>query len=88
MMKTLAKPIQMISWTEEDGQIHPLRFRIENKEGSLNVYKITKIYTSDIENIAGNKVYKFTCEINLNGYNKICELRYDLESCRWNLFKL
>ena len=87
-MKTYAKPIEMISWTEEDGRIHPLRFKIENKEGARSVYKITKIYTSDLEKIAGNKVYKFTCEINLNGYNKICELRYDLESCKWNLFKL
>ena len=55
---------------------------------SDGIYKIVKIYTSDLEKIAGNKVYKFTCEINMNGINKICELRYDLETCRWNLFKL
>lgn len=87
-MKTLARPIQMISWTEENGRIHPLRFKIEGTDGDRHVYKIEKIYTSDLEKIAGNKVYKFTCEININGINKICELRYDLESCRWNLFKL
>jgi len=87
-MKTLAKPIEMISWTEEDGRVHPLRFKIENKEGAKNVYKIKQIYSSELEKIAGNKTYKFTCEISINGYNKICELRYDLESCRWNLFKL
>jgi len=87
-MKTLAKPIEMISWTEENGRIHPIRFKIENKEGVRHVYKIAKIYTSDLEKIAGNKVYKFTCEINMNDINRICELRYDLETCCWNLFKL
>ncbi len=87
-MKTIAKPIQMISWTEEDGRIHPLRFKIENKEGTRHVYKIEKIYTSDLEKIAGNRIYKFTCEINLGGTNRICELRYELDTCRWNLFKL
>lgn len=87
-MKTLAKPIEMISWTEENGKIHPLRFKIESKEGERFVYKIEKIYTSDLEKIAGNKVYKFTCEININQINKICELRYDIDTCRWSLFKL
>lgn len=87
-MKTLAKPIEMISWTEENGKIHPLRFKIENKEGERYVYKIEKIYTSELERIAGNKVYKFTCEITINHINKICELRYDVDTCRWSLFKL
>lgn len=87
-MKTLAKPIEMISWTEENGKIHPLRFKIENQEGARYVYKIEKIYTSDLDRIAGNRVYKYTCEININGVNKICELRYDIDSCRWSLFKL
>ena len=87
-MKTLARPIEMISWTDESGHLHPLRFKIENPGGDRHIIKITKIYTSEPVQVAGNKVVKFTCEINMNGYNKICELRYDVESCRWNLFKL
>ncbi|MBN2222162.1 MAG: hypothetical protein JW708_08095 [Vallitaleaceae bacterium] len=87
-MKTIAKPIEMISWTEASGKIHPIRFKIENKEGERIVYKIEKIYTSELEKIAGNRIYKFTCEINLSGTNRICELRYELDSCKWILFKL
>ncbi len=87
-MKTLAKPIEMISWTEESGRIHPLRFKIESPDGSRHVIKVSNIYNSELNRIAGNKVYKFTCEIKMNGYNKICELRYDVDSCRWSLFKL
>ncbi|WZL80915.1 hypothetical protein QBE53_14085 [Vallitaleaceae bacterium 9-2] len=87
-MKTITKPIEMISWTEKDGKIHPLRFKIEANDGQQVVYKIRKIYTRDIDKIAGNQVYCFTCEIVANNTLRICELRYNLNSCCWYLFKL
>lgn len=87
-MKTIAKPIEMISWTDHAGKIHPLRFKIQDKEGAYQVYKILKIYTTELERISGNKTYRFTCEIDLNGISRICEVRYDLETCCWKLFKL
>lgn len=87
-MKTIAKPIQMISWTEEDGSIHPLRFKVQEQEGTLGVYKILKMYTCSLDTIAGDKVIIFTCEINMHEFSKICELRYYVDACQWNLFKL
>lgn len=87
-MKTLAKSIEMISWTEENGRIHPIKFKISTVTGEKEIYKIVKLYSTDLEKIAGNKIYKFTCEIILNNHARICELRYDLDSCKWVLFKL
>lgn len=87
-MKTLAKPIEVISWTEEDGEIRPLRFRMLNEEGERSVHKIRKIYSSEMDRIAGNKVYKFNCELHINGRSRLCEIRYDLDTCKWNLFKM
>jgi hypothetical protein len=87
-LKTIAKSIEMISWTEENGKIHPLKFKLSQNEGENHIYKIRKIYTSELEKLAGNKIYKFTCEIVINNTIKVCELRYELDSCRWVLFKL
>lgn len=87
-MKALAKSIEMISWTEKNGKIHPLKFKLTLENGESYVYKIIKIYTSEIEKHAGNKIYKFTCEIIVNQSIKICELRYELDSCKWILFKI
>lgn len=87
-MRTLAKSIEMISWTDELGKVHPLKFKIEDKTGQRQVYKILRTYHTDPDKVAGNKILKFTCEIDVNGHAKICELRYDLESCRWCLFKI
>lgn len=78
----------MISWTEENGKIHPLKFKLTDNNGENQVYKIRKIYTTEFEKLAGNKTYKFTCEIIMNNTIKVCELRYELDSCKWVLFKV
>lgn len=87
-MKTLAKCIEMISWTEEDGKIHPLRFKLDGNNGEKQTYKVQRVYTSELERLAGNKTYKFVCEIVVNNTLKLCELRYELDTCRWILFKI
>lgn len=87
-MKVIVRPIEMISHTEEDGKIHPLKFKLEANNGENQVYKVHKIYTTELDKIAGNKVYKFTCEIIINNIVKLCELRYELDSCKWVLFKI
>ena len=87
-MKVLSKPIEMISHTKEDGKIYPLKFKLENQLGESNIYVVQKLYTSNITKIAGNKMYIFTCEIIVNDEKKMCEIRYELDSCKWLLFKI
>lgn len=87
-MKVLVKPIEMISWTEKDGKIHPVRFKISDESDASHVYRIKKIYTTELEKLAGNKTYRFTCEVVMNNLVKVCEIRYELDSCRWTLFKI
>lgn len=87
-MKVLAKPVEMISWTEKDGKIHPVKFKLSDENNEDRVYKIKKIYTTEIEKLAGIKTFCFTCEIIVNDTVKVCEIRYNLDSCKWVLFKI
>lgn len=87
-MKTLARAIEMISWTEENGTLHPVRFKIETADGGKQVYRVLRIHTMVPDRIAGNKMYRFTCEVAVNRLIKLCEIRYELETCRWVLFKI
>jgi hypothetical protein len=87
-MKTIAKPIEMISWTQEDGRIRPIKFKITAHDDEKKVYQVMKIYTTELDRIAGNKVYRYTCEIHIDSLTKLCEIRYELDSCRWILFKI
>lgn len=87
-MKTIRKPIEMISWTEIDGSIHPLRFKIECHDGEKQMYKVNRVFTKKLDRIAGNLTYKFDCEVNINALMKLCEIRYEVETCKWVLFKI
>ncbi|MDA3846036.1 MAG: hypothetical protein PF505_05735, partial [Vallitaleaceae bacterium] len=82
-MKVLAKPIEMISWTEQCGKIHPLKFKIIGEEGKTKICPVVKLYNLELDTMAGNKIYKFTCEIVLNQQIRLCELRYELDTCLW-----
>lgn len=87
-MKVLAKPIDMICWVDEKGNMNPIKFRITTQTEEKEVYKILRVYRCDNERIAGNKIRKYTCEIRVNDTIKLCEIRYELDSCKWMLFKI
>lgn len=87
-MKVVAKPIQMIAWYCEDETPNPVRFRIKNKDESYQTIKVDKIINRDIEKLAGNLRHVFTCSSIVNGVEKIFELKYELLTCKWILFKI
>ncbi|BCZ47233.1 hypothetical protein psyc5s11_33000 [Clostridium gelidum] len=86
-MKVVAKKIEMIAYFKKDGKITPIKFRIE-EEDKCQVIKIGKIISTDLEKLCGNKMWVFTCSAVVDGVEKIFELKYDFEGCRWVLFKI
>lgn len=85
-MKVYAKPIEMVAWFDKDG-IHPVRFRIEGKDGSV-VVKIDKVIKKDLEKLAGNPMLVFTCESEINGQLRPYEIKYEIGTMKWMLFKI
>ncbi|WP_026888862.1 hypothetical protein [Clostridium beijerinckii] len=86
-MKVVSKNIEMIAHFEEDGKIKPLRFKIE-EENKCEIIKIGRIINIDLEKLCGNKMWVFTCSSIIGGIEKIFELKYDIEGCKWILFKI
>ncbi|EKQ52691.1 hypothetical protein [Clostridium sp. Maddingley MBC34-26] len=86
-MKVVAKKVEMIAHFKEDGKIKPLRFKIE-EENKCEVIRIQKIISIDLEKLCGNKMLIYTCTAIINNQEKIFELKYDLEGCKWILFKI
>ena len=87
-MKILAKPIDMVSWTDKAGKINPVRFRISNPDESETVVKIDKIFTMEKEKLAGNEMLCFRCQSIINDQQKLLELKYELRTCKWILWKM
>jgi hypothetical protein len=87
-MKIIAKPIEVVSWTDTKGNINPVRFKITNEDETNSVVKIDKVICVDKEKLAGNLMLVFKCQSVINGAEKPYEIKYELSSCRWMLFKI
>ena len=85
-MKIVSKTIDVVAWFDEDG-VHPTRFKIDGKDGEV-VIRINKVVKKDLEKLAGNPMLKFTCESEINGQVKPYELKYEINTMRWLLFKI
>lgn len=80
--------IEMISFCGTDGDIKPLRFRMENEDQSLVTVAISQIvYVKPIQ-YAGVDAIQYLCKANVDGREKLFELRYTVRSHCWTLFRV
>lgn len=87
-MKVVAKPIDVVTWTDRSGSIHPIRFRYIEKDESYKVIKINKVIHREKEKLCGNPMMIYHCSTTINGIEKFFELKYELSTCKWILFKI
>ncbi len=87
-MKVLMKPIDMIAWFTKDGVPNPLKYRIQG-EGKENItVSVERIITREEEKLAGNRMFVFKCQSLIEGIEKPFELKYELNTCKWYLYKI
>ena len=87
-MKVLALPIEMVSYTDNKGNIKPIRFRMQVGEEPMQVIKIDKVIVKETEKFAGNIMLVYKCQSLIENTIKLFEIKYELSSCRWILFKI
>ncbi len=79
-------PVQMISCTDTDGKITPMRFRFRDKEGEITTIQIRRILESEQK---VNRIYaSFTCEAEVFGMKKLFDLHYNYSSHAWFLARV
>ncbi len=86
-MKVVAKKIEMIAYFKEDGKVKPIKFRLE-EDNKCEVIKISKIISTELEKLCGNKMWVFTCTAVISSTERIFEIKYDIENAKWILFKI
>ena len=87
-MKVLEQPIELISYTNDKGDISPLRFRIQIGDEPLKVIKIDKVIFKQLEKFAGNPMILYRCQSREENIEKIFEIKYELNTCKWMLYKI
>jgi hypothetical protein len=87
-MKVLALPIEMVSYTDNKGSIMPIRFRMQIDEEPMQVIKIDKIIVKETEKLAGNIMFVYKCQSLIDNVIKLFEIKYELATCKWMLYKI
>jgi len=79
-------PVQMISCTDTNGKITPMRFRFKDRTGELITVTIEKVISEDQNR---NKVgANFSCSAVIYGTRKKFNLWYSYFAHEWHLSRL
>ena len=79
-------PVQMISCTDTNGKITPIRFRFRDRTGELVTVNIDKVLSQDQDR---NRVgASFSCTASLYGETKIFDLWYSYFAHEWRMSRL
>lgn len=86
-MKIYMKPIRMISVTDFDGSIRPIRFQVEQQEELITI-KVDHINQQHNEKLAGIGTIIYRCQSVINNVERVYELKYEVPTHKWFLYKL
>lgn len=79
-------PVQMISCTDTNGKITPMRFRFRDKNGEIVTITIDKVLSQDQDR---NRVgVNFSCAAMIYGTKKTFTLWYNYFAHEWHLSRL
>ena len=79
-------PVQMISCTDTNGKITPLRFRFKDETGELITVTVNRILNEDQDK---NRVgANYTCSATIYGTEKTFNLWYNYFAHEWRLSRL
>lgn len=87
-MKVLMQAIEMIAWFNEDNYPIPLRYRITSEDKPNVVIKVDRILFKEEEKLAGNRMILYRCESIINNMQRTFELKYEISTCKWYLYKM
>lgn len=81
-MKIIMKPIEMIAWFTKEGVPNPIRYKVDNL-----VIRVGHVTSRSEEKLAGNRMIVYRCETEVNGALRQLELKFEVQTCKWFLYK-
>jgi len=86
-VKVIMQPIEMVARFNEEGIPRPVKFKARFEDIPV-VIVIDKILLKSEEKLAGNPMLIFRCQSIIDGVLKVYELKYELHTCKWFLYKM
>ncbi|WP_297419133.1 hypothetical protein [Clostridium sp.] len=86
-MKAINKAVDMVVLFDKNG-VKPIRFKIINEDEEEQVVKIKRVISKEKQKIAGVSYIIFNCVVELNEYEKNCEIRFNVMDMIWYVYKI
>ena len=80
-------PVDVISVCSADGQIRPLRLRMEDEEHQLLRVNIDEIVSMKPVQFVGIEAQIFLCKATVKGKEWLFELKYTIRTHNWCLYR-
>ncbi len=91
-MKVWMQPIEMIAFFDVTGKPRPLRYRwkspLDHGDHELRVIKIDRVIECREEKLVGNRMMVYRCQSVIDDLEKVYELKYEFNTCKWYLYKM
>lgn len=84
-IKVYMKPLEMIATFKPNGYAEPYRFKLP---GTDIVVRVDRVDFSEEEKLAGNRMILYRCRSIIEGIEKIYEIKYEIGTMKWFLFKM
>ena len=82
-----SKPVDVISVCSADGEIRPLRFRMEDDRHQLLRIDITEIISTRAVQYVGIEAQIFLCKAVVEGKRWLFELKYTIRTHSWCFYR-
>ena len=82
-----SKPVDVISVCSADGEIRPLRFRMEDDRHQLLRIDITEIVSARAVQYVGIEAQIFLCKAVVEGKRWLFELKYTIRTHSWCFYR-
>jgi hypothetical protein len=87
-VKIIAEPIEAAVWFKSKERPLPVKFRYNNSDGQICMVNVDKIICIDETKLAGIRAFVYRCQSEVGGTMMIYELKYLINDCRWELYKM
>ena len=86
-MEEKIRPVDVISICSADGQIRPLRFRIEDEAHQLQRVDIDEVISVKEVQYVGIEAFVFLCRATVEANRWLVELKYTVRTHTWCLMR-
>ena len=86
-MKIVAKPIDVVAVFAGHKKPVPYKFKYYEDSGERIAVSVDRIQCVEESRLAGIHAFIYTCQSEICGIEKIYQLKYIIEQCRWELYK-